>query len=151
MPALVARFRTIRCTTGASASPIGWAPYIFRTILSENQYDTKFMISANTNAITMPLRPPTKPPTATNRPVRRARNTVVFKMLLIVSYPRFAVGSHPVRSSRVTWNASRRPPHRQRPESPCPRALRPDRRPQDTAFSLDTPRGGPYTSTDLEA
>ena len=41
----MARFRTIRWNLGASASPMGWAPYIFRTILSENQYDTKFMTS----------------------------------------------------------------------------------------------------------
>src|SRR5262245_10317642 len=145
MLAFVARFRTIRYTTGASASPIGWARYILSTILSENQYDTKFMISANTNAVIMPLRPPRSPPTATNRPVKSARNSVVFSMLLIVHRPRFADRVLPARSSRVSWKPSRHPRHRQR--RGWPRRLVPAR---VTAFSLDTPRGGPYTATALE-
>ena len=37
MSALVARLRTMRWTIGASASDRGCAPYILRTILSENQ------------------------------------------------------------------------------------------------------------------
>ena len=80
---------------------MGWAPYIFRTILSENQYDTKFMTRASTKAITMPLSPPTRPPTAMNRPVRRARNRVVFTMLFIIT-PRSADMGCPIRSSGVT-------------------------------------------------
>ena len=45
-------------------------------------------IYENTKAIIMPLRPPRSPPTAMKRPVRSARNTVVFSMLLITLCPR---------------------------------------------------------------
>ena len=69
--------------TGASPSESGCAPYIFSTILSENQYETKFITRARPNAITIPLWPPRSPPTATNNPVSKAKNSVVFIMLAI--------------------------------------------------------------------
>ncbi len=40
-----------------------------RTILSENQYEKKFMPSANSSASIMPLRPPIMPPMTMNSAV----------------------------------------------------------------------------------
>src|SRR5262249_25452770 len=79
--AAVARLRTIRETIGRSFSPIGWAPYMASTILSENQNEAKFMTSAMTKAITMTERPPRNAPMATNRAVSSASRTVVFTAL----------------------------------------------------------------------
>jgi hypothetical protein len=45
-----------------------------RTILSENQYDPKFMIAANTNARTSPFDPPNAPPMASSSPLSRPRS-----------------------------------------------------------------------------
>src|SRR5262245_7169990 len=100
MPALVARLRTMRWTIGASASDSGWAPYIFRTILSENQYETKFITSAITKARTMPDRPPSRPPMAMNRPVIRASNRVVLTALTMV---RLLRGQTILRPARWGW------------------------------------------------
>src|SRR3989339_803417 len=49
-----------------------------RTILSENQYITKFISIPNTNAMITPVFPPNKPPKNINNPKRAASNTVVF-------------------------------------------------------------------------
>jgi len=42
---------------GACASSTGCARYIISTSLSENQYETTFMIAASTNAMIMPCSP----------------------------------------------------------------------------------------------
>ena len=55
--ARVASRRTIAWSPGACASSTGCAPYIISTSLSENQYETTFMIAARTNAMIMPCSP----------------------------------------------------------------------------------------------
>jgi hypothetical protein len=52
------------------------------TILSENQYDPKFMASEITKKITAPLAPPTAPPTAISKPLSAASNTAVLRLFI---------------------------------------------------------------------
>src|SRR6516225_4617312 len=59
-----------------------------RTILSENQYEKKFITTAKPNATTMPDRPPRKPPIRRNSPVRSPRSRVLFTVLAICLLPR---------------------------------------------------------------
>ncbi len=54
------------------------------TILSENQYEKKFMPSAISNAIVMPREPPIMPPIAMNRAVIAAISIAVLTQLNII-------------------------------------------------------------------
>ncbi|WP_253704992.1 hypothetical protein [Burkholderia cenocepacia] len=58
------------------------------TILSENQYEKKFMPSANSSAIVMPREPPIIPPITMNRAVIAAISIAVLTQLNIPTpYP----------------------------------------------------------------
>src|SRR5262245_28365521 len=50
-----------------------------RTILSENQYDPRFIRAANTNAVIIPFGPPMYSPMSSSRPLRAPSRRVVFK------------------------------------------------------------------------
>src|SRR6476659_7430786 len=49
-----------------------------RTILSENQYDPRFMTAAKTNAIMRPFEPPATSPMTSNSPLRSPSSSAVF-------------------------------------------------------------------------
>ena len=52
--------------------PTSCALYMRRTILSENQYEPKFMTTAKTNAMTRPFAPPSSSPITRSRPLSSA-------------------------------------------------------------------------------
>src|SRR5438132_6705715 len=58
------------------------------TILSENQYDTKFVPAANRNPRTSPCEPPRSSPTNRKRALRKPSNSAVFTVLCICAHPR---------------------------------------------------------------
>ena len=49
-----------------------------RTILSENQYEPKFMRAAKPNAMMSPFEPPTSSPITSTSPLISPRSTAVF-------------------------------------------------------------------------
>ncbi len=54
------------------------------TILSENQYDPAFIISANANAITRPCCPPSASPIARNRRLISVSSSAVLNQFVIM-------------------------------------------------------------------
>src|SRR5215207_2523725 len=54
-----------------------------RTILSENQYDPKFMTTAKTNAIMRPWPPPASSPMTSRSPLNSPRSIAVLNTLAI--------------------------------------------------------------------
>ena len=65
-----------------------------RTILSENQYDTKFMTAANMNAITSPFAPPKYSPIASKTALSRpSRSAVLIPLAMCLFYRAFRSGS----------------------------------------------------------
>ena len=55
-----------------------YASIFFRTILSENQSEPKFMTTANPKAMTRPLCPPSSSPITSSRPLSSPRKKTVF-------------------------------------------------------------------------
>ncbi len=59
---------------------------MLRTILSENQYDPKFMMAANANAMTRPFEPPSQSPSASNTALMSPRsNAVLIPFAMVLS------------------------------------------------------------------
>ncbi len=65
------------------SGPTSLARYIRRTILSENQYEPKFMTIAKPNASTRPCWPPSRSPMTSSRALSSPSSAVVFKVLPI--------------------------------------------------------------------
>ena len=61
------------------------ALYIFNTILSENQYEPKFINAANPNATNRPFTPPISSPMASNNPLIKPSSKTVFIEFAIFS------------------------------------------------------------------
>src|SRR5438093_5363558 len=72
-----------RLTTWCSrcSGPTCWARYMLNTILSENQYDAKFVATANTNPMASPCAPPIISPNHMSSALRTPSSSAVFTTL----------------------------------------------------------------------
>src|SRR5206468_2827859 len=81
-----ARLETMRCSRWSG--PTSWAPYMRRTIVSENQYDAKLVATARTNPNTRPCAPPSASPRNVKSPVIAPSSRAVFAVLDIFNMRR---------------------------------------------------------------
>ena len=65
----------------------GFALYIAKTILSENQYVAIFIIAASTNATIIPAWPAITLPITTKRRVNISKKTAVFSASILIQPP----------------------------------------------------------------
>src|SRR6266508_1959538 len=80
MPLACVSSRTMRCSSGYSASVTGLDRVVAMAILSEYQYMAKLKTRAMASAITAPFDPPMSPPIRTKRPPRAAISTQVLTL-----------------------------------------------------------------------
>src|SRR4051794_18511882 len=90
----------MRYRSGASCGDTSCAPLVASTILSENQYEPKFISAAKISAITMPCWPPMAPPASTSSTVRAVSRTIVLSILLPMEGLLLPLHAGPTRRNR---------------------------------------------------